>query len=522
MFKRTLLSLTLCFAMMLSVSADSYPADPTAIMVDGLRIGFFDAAGTYLPPVSVNGLTYVPLQSFAENLRLEAETSGQAVKVNGMTLAMFGADGAFLPPIDVNGIAYVPALAFAQSAGLDAEKTDNSIAVTLKAVATQAPAEPTAPPHPEYVEIALTNANFGKYFSWDFSIENFYSYERKLSSSEALKYGGYLQSFQGNCVFTCTAKTAYQFKNVSITPSVSVGAAYYNGIYISNPSFNSITMPQTGYTTAKSSFSSTYIAWTSYIDSVSDLRASNKKVNVTGRILIPWEEACAIRYSEANSYHTSGQYDKAISIWEELSDGGYKDAAARLEQSKEAKNKKLEDAYQTGLQHLNAGAYDDAIAVLKDLDYKDSSDLLKKAQDGKNQAAYDAAAALEAAGKYMEAQEAFAALASFSDAAARAQACAESYKNLYDPGYQSALALMKEKKYDEAVAIFQTLNGYQDSEQKIEDCRFSKTYDEAKSLEDAQRYEDAIPLYESLNQTADVTRCTEAIPERDYMAATAL
>lgn len=89
---RKILCLVFCLMMMSGVCAESYTADNTAITVDGLRIGFFDANGAYMTPLKINDLTYVPVQSYAENLKLEAEVNGQAVKVNGMTLAMFGED----------------------------------------------------------------------------------------------------------------------------------------------------------------------------------------------------------------------------------------------------------------------------------------------------------------------------------------------------------------------------------------------------------------------------------------------
>lgn len=519
---RKILCLVFCLMMMSGVCAESYTADNTAITVDGLRIGFFDANGAYMTPLKINDLTYVPVQSYAENLKLEAEVNGQAVKVNGMTLAMFGEDGAYLPPVDVDGVVYVPALAFAQSAGLDAEKTENGIAVALKPVAVQPTAAPTTVPHPEFVEVKLTDTNFRKYFSYEFAIQNFYSYETELKSSEALQYGGHIQSFQGNCVFSCTAKTAYQFKNLSIKPSASISVSYVNGIYISGPNFRSMTMPQTGVISEKFPFSSTYIAWTDYVDSTSDLRLIGESVSVSGSIMVPWEEGAAIMYSDASSYHNSGQYDSAISIWQELSNAGYKDAAERLQRTIDAKNEKIEKTYQDGVKYLEEGRYDEAINTLNGLDYKDAKDLLQTARDEKNKAAYDAAAALEAEGKYLEAKKVFEAIRSYSDAAERALACGEAYKNQYEPGYQNALTLMNEKKYDEAVAVFETLNGYEDSANKIDECKFNKVFDEAEALENAEKYEDAIPLYESLNLAEDVARCKDAIPQRDYAAAKAL
>ena len=49
------------------------------ILIDGVRVAFFDADGNLLTPKAENGLLYVPLQAFCENMGLSAEVQGQSV-----------------------------------------------------------------------------------------------------------------------------------------------------------------------------------------------------------------------------------------------------------------------------------------------------------------------------------------------------------------------------------------------------------------------------------------------------------
>ena len=52
------------------------------ILIDGVRVAFFDADGNLLTPKAENGLLYVPLQAFCENMGLSAEVQGQSVAVD--------------------------------------------------------------------------------------------------------------------------------------------------------------------------------------------------------------------------------------------------------------------------------------------------------------------------------------------------------------------------------------------------------------------------------------------------------
>ena len=68
------------------------------ILIDGVRVAFFDADGNLLTPKAENGLLYVPLQAFCENMGLSAEVQGQSVAVDGTRIGMFDEAGNFLTP----------------------------------------------------------------------------------------------------------------------------------------------------------------------------------------------------------------------------------------------------------------------------------------------------------------------------------------------------------------------------------------------------------------------------------------
>ncbi len=69
------------------------------ILIDGVRVAFFDADGNLLMPKAENGLLYVPLQAFCENMCLSAEVQGQSVAVDGTRIGMFDEAGNFLTPV---------------------------------------------------------------------------------------------------------------------------------------------------------------------------------------------------------------------------------------------------------------------------------------------------------------------------------------------------------------------------------------------------------------------------------------
>ena len=112
------------------------------ILIDGVRVAFFDADGNLLTPKAENGLLYVPLQAFCENMGLSAEVQGQSVAVDGTRIGMFDEAGNFLTPVQMDGVDYVPLAPFCNALGIqiaeenggfsdNAELPDNQLSLAI-------------------------------------------------------------------------------------------------------------------------------------------------------------------------------------------------------------------------------------------------------------------------------------------------------------------------------------------------------------------------------------------------------
>ena len=81
-----------------------------------------------------------------------------------------------------------------------------------------------------------------------------------------------------------------------------------------------------------------------------------------------------------------------------------------------------QESYNTGLALLEAGEYDEAVAVFEELgDYQDSAEQIVVAEDRKRSAAYDEAVLLFERGEYDAAASAFEALGNYRDSAEQAE-----------------------------------------------------------------------------------------------------
>lgn len=87
---------------------------------------------------------------------------------------------------------------------------------------------------------------------------------------------------------------------------------------------------------------------------------------------------------------------------------------------------------------------------------------------------YKAALALMDAGKLEDAIAAFEALDGYQDSADKIKECRD---KLTEEKYSEASALMEEEKYPEAGVIFKELEGYEDSADKFEACREKAPYE---------------------------------------------
>ena len=164
----------------------------------------------------------------------------------------------------------------------------------------------------------------------------------------------------------------------------------------------------------------------------------------------------AVKYNNGLKAIESGEYDKAVVIFQEL--GNYKDS---VDQITVAQNSK---AYDSAVELLNAGKYEEAISAFNSLgDFSDSPSQKTKATELKNQRDYDNAMALLNEGKYEEAISAFTTLNGFSDSSSQITKATE-LKNQRD--YDNAMTLLNEGKYEEAISAFNALWNFQDSASK--------------------------------------------------------
>lgn len=89
--------------------------------------------------------------------------------------------------------------------------------------------------------------------------------------------------------------------------------------------------------------------------------------------------------------------------------------------------------------------------------------------------------------------------------------------------YESAVALMDAGSYAEAIVAFTELGDYEDSAQRLEECKNITTYAEATALFEAENYEEALKLFTALGNYEDsAEKCVECQNAITYNEAVAL
>ena len=176
------------------------------ILIDGVRVAFFDADGNLLTPKAENGLLYVPLQAFCENMGLSAEVQGQSVAVDGTRIGMFDEAGNFLTPVQMDGVDYVPLAPFCNALGIQIAEENGAFSVTRKKAE-----QPAAETKAQTGKIALTEYNFDDYFSYSLEDRNFQATQREAYVDS----GAFCNSVEVDYVVTCNARSAFEIENVS-------------------------------------------------------------------------------------------------------------------------------------------------------------------------------------------------------------------------------------------------------------------------------------------------------------------
>lgn len=175
------------------------------ILIDGVRVAFFDADGNLLTPKAENGLLYVPLQAFCENMGLSAEVQGQSVAVDGTRIGMFDEAGNFLTPVQMDGVDYVPLAPFCNALGIQIAEENGGFSVTRKKAE-----QPAAETKAQTGKIALTPYNFRMYFSYSLQATNV-----NMTPMQISRDGIYQGSYEADYVLTCEARSVFEIENVS-------------------------------------------------------------------------------------------------------------------------------------------------------------------------------------------------------------------------------------------------------------------------------------------------------------------
>ena len=224
-----------------------------------------------------------------------------------------------------------------------------------------------------------------------------------------------------------------------------------------------------------------------------------------------------VGYNSAVELMNQGKYEEAISAFRDLD--GYKDSKEKIKECKTEIEK--QQAYDKAVSLFNEGKYAEALTAFERIkDYKDSAEKIAECE---NSIKYQDALSLMNEGKYAEAISAFKALSDFKDSADKISQCENA---LNDIAYEEAVSLMNDGKYAEAIVAFEAMNGYKDSAEKIAECKKNIDYNYAMSLMIDCRYAEAIVAFEAMNGYKDsaekIAECQTAIKDISYEEAVSL
>lgn len=157
--------------------------------------------------------------------------------------------------------------------------------------------------------------------------------------------------------------------------------------------------------------------------------------------------------------------------------------------------------YNRAVNYIEEGKYDDAIALIDELDgYRDSEDLLDEAYYGKGMSCLEER-------DYASAIEIFKELGSYNDAR----------EKLKEAQYEQAKVLLDQDEYDTAIAYFENADDYKDAKDMILRSRYLK----AGWLLEQRKYDDSMALFEQLGDYEDsAQRIKEVQTEKEKNTVT--
>ena len=381
------------------------------ILIDGVRVAFFDADGNLLTPKAENGLLYVPLQAFCENMGLSAEVQGQSVAVDGTRIGMFDEAGNFLTPVQMDGVDYVPLAPFCNALGIQIAEENGGFSVTRKKAE-----QPAAETKAQTGKIALTPYNFGDYFSYSVRETNV-----KMTGMQVSGAGFFPGNYEVDYVLTCEARSVFEIENVSFQ---LVGKPRGLGmedvvIYADMPASGSLNQ-----TVHKSGD----LLWT-LAPEKEDASLKDVTLNdVSGCLIVNDQEKAdtvnLASFQQGEMLLQSEEYDEAKKIFVSLIKIDYPNAQEKYD---EAEVKK-EETYQKAIALEEAGEYNQAILIYEKLgDYKDCMERIEKV---KIELRYQEAVKEEEEENYSGAFQIYEELGEYKDSIARASFCVKKYQAL--------------------------------------------------------------------------------------------
>lgn len=406
------------------------------ILIDGVRVAFFDADGNLLTPKAENGLLYVPLQAFCENMGLSAEVQGQSVAVDGTRIGMFDEAGNFLTPVQMDGVDYVPLAPFCNALGIQIAEENGSFSVTRKKAE-----QPAAETKAQTGKIALTEYNFDDYFSYSLEDRNFQATQSKYPDA-------FCNSVEVDYVVTCNARSAFEIENVTFTLYGFLSEADQKRCGFWGVAYT-VDMPANG------SYSYTYHKSDSaFVDYISD-KATSAALETTfvkqvsGYLIVEREKADAANlasFQKGEELMEAGEFSDAEKIFSALNTIGYPNAQEKCDEAetkyKEAEKVRREAAekaeqeraenYQKAVALEEAEDYEQAISIYEGLgDYKDCAERIMACNEkNEKKTKYQTAVQKEEDGDYSGAFQAYEELGEYKDSIARGSFCVKKYQAL--------------------------------------------------------------------------------------------
>lgn len=381
------------------------------ILIDGVRVAFFDADGNLLTSKAENGLLYVPLQAFCENMGLSAEVQGQSVAVDGTRIGMFDEAGNFLTPVQMDGVDYVPLAPFCNALGIQIAEENGGFSVTR-----QKAEQPAAETKAQTGKIALTPYNFGDYFSYSVRETNV-----KMTGMQVSGDGFFPGKYEVDYVLTCEARSVFEIENVSFQLVGKPRGLEMEDVVIYADMPASGSLNQTVHKSGD-------LLWTLAPEKE---EASLKDVtlnDVSGCLIVNDQEKAdtvnLASFQRGEMLLQAEEYDEAKKIFVSLIKIDYPNAQEKYDETEVKK----EETYQKAIALEEAGEYNQAILIYEKLgDYKDCMERIEKV---KIELRYQEAVKEEEEENYSGAFQIYEELGDYKDSIARASFCVKKYQAL--------------------------------------------------------------------------------------------